>query len=232
MGVAGPAKPDHTKTNSDSIFDDLTRKRAWDLVGGLSNTSKMPCSSWGLSPKHCVTGAKLTAIPGSVCHDCYARKGYYCYPRVREAHERRLAGSDDPQWVEAMRLLIDDQAIRREPYFRWFDSGDVQSVNMLDRIAEVARATPAVQHWLPTKEHDLVTHYLARYELPENLTVRLSAHRIDEPAPDHGLPTSTVHKDKLPIGIACPAYENQPATCGDCRSCWNPTVRNVSYRHH
>jgi len=232
MRVAGPAKHDRTNPNSDSTFDDLTKKRAWKLVGGLSNTSKMPCSSWGLSPKRCLTGAKLTAIPGSVCHDCYARKGYYCYPRVREAHERRLTASKDPQWIEAMSLLINEQA-PLEPYFRWFDSGDLQSTGMLRRIAEVARTTPEVSHWLPTKEHDLVEHYLARYELPENLVVRLSAHHIDEPAPEiHGLPTSTVHKDRSPFGVACPAYERRPVTCGDCRSCWNPTVRNVSYRHH
>ena len=218
-----------------SVSDEqvLTARAAWELVGGLSNTSKMPCESWGLSPQRCITGANLVEIDGSVCHDCYARKGYYSFPRVRGAHERRLAASDDPRWVEAMELLIRNQASVHTPHFRWFDSGDLQSASMLGRIADAARATPEVQHWLPTKEHNLIEHYLARNELPENLTVRLSAHHIDEPAPGiHGLPTSTVHRDKPPIGIACPAYEDHPVTCGDCRHCWDKSIQNVSYRHH
>ncbi len=211
----------------------LTANTAWKIVGGLSNTSKMPCSSWGLSPQRCITGAQLAGIDGSVCHDCYARKGYYSYPRVREAHERRLKNSHDPHWVEAMELLIRDQGPERTPYFRWFDSGDLQSASMLGRIADVARATPEVQHWLPTKEHNLIEHYLARNDLPDNLVVRISAHQIDEAAPEIlGLPTSTVHKDRAPIGVACPAYERHPVTCGDCRYCWDETIQNISYKHH
>ena len=35
------------------------------------------------------------------------------------------------------------------------DSGDLQSLEMLEAIAEVARQTPEVKHWLPTKEYGI-----------------------------------------------------------------------------
>lgn len=60
-------------------------------VGGLSNTSKMPCYSWGLPVQACTTGAKLINNPNSACFHCYANKGMYRFPVVKTANERRLA---------------------------------------------------------------------------------------------------------------------------------------------
>lgn len=207
---------------------------AWQQVGGLSRTSKMPCHSWGLPAQACKTGAELVDIEGSVCHDCYARHRAYTWPRVQHANERRLAHAMDPGWVAAMSTLVDWQAIRnRTPYFRWFDTGDLQSAGMLDRIAQVANETPRVRHWLPTKEAGFVSDYLLQERLPENLTIRLSARYVDEPAPQlEGLVTSTVHREQPPAGFACSAYERQPASCRSCRACWDPRVPNVSYPHH
>ncbi len=45
-------------------------------VGGLSQTSKMPCKSWGISAKACKTGGKLAKVEGTVCHGCYALKAH------------------------------------------------------------------------------------------------------------------------------------------------------------
>jgi hypothetical protein len=133
-----------------------------------------------------------------------------------------------------MTMLVQWQAWdNAQPYFRWFDTGDVQSADMLERITAVAQATPNIQHWLPTKEHKLVRDYLARDELPDNLTLRVSASMIDhEPPTVQGVLTSTVHQQQAAYGYACPAYEAQPASCGPCRACWNPAVENVSYPRH
>ena len=53
---------------------------------------------------------------------------------------------DHPQWVQAMVVLIDKQ-----PWFRWHDSGDIQSLEHLEKIFEVCRLTPETSHWLPTR---------------------------------------------------------------------------------
>ena len=49
----------------------------------LSNVSKMPGKSISLDAFECKTGSKLAKIKGSVCFDCYARKGMYRMPNVR-----------------------------------------------------------------------------------------------------------------------------------------------------
>jgi hypothetical protein len=210
------------------------RATAAHIVGGLSRTRKMPCHSWGLPAESCTTGAKLVEIEGSVCHDCYARKGKYTWRNVRRALNRRQGNADHPEWVAAMTMLVQWQALENgQPYFRWFDSGDLQNASMLERIALVARATPAIEHWLPTKEYGMVCDYLTQEELPGNLTLRVSAHMIDHAPPMvEGVLTSTVHRHQVAHGYACPAYEQQPASCGPCRACWNPEIKNVSYPRH
>jgi len=208
--------------------------RAWEVTGGLSRTTKMPCHSWGLPARSCLTGSRLRTLEGAVCHDCYAHRGSYRFARVRAAYERRLVLSEHPEWVEAMATLIALQAVvNGEPSFRWFDTGDLQSVGMLERIVAVARSTPGVRHWLPTKEHGFVREYLDRDDVPANLTVRLSAHFVDESPPVlGGLPTTTVHRLQPPYGVPCSAYADHPARCGACRDCWDPDVPNISYPYH
>ena len=49
----------------------------------LSNTSKMPGKSISLDAFKCITGSILAAVEGSVCEDCYARKGAYRFPVVK-----------------------------------------------------------------------------------------------------------------------------------------------------
>ena len=61
-------------------------------VGGLSQTSKMPCKSWGISAKECKTGGKLAKVEGTVCHGCYALKGAYVWPVVEKAHAQNERG--------------------------------------------------------------------------------------------------------------------------------------------
>ena len=194
----------------------------------------MPCHSWGIPATDCRTGSKLAEIEGTICNGCYALKGSYAWPRVERAYRRRLDRSDTPRWIEAMAKLVEWQANRnRTDHFRWFDSGDIQSLSMLERIAAVASETPNVSHWLPTREYGIVRSYLAANRKPENLTIRISSVFVDrEPQRIANLPTSTVHRDEPPRGYVCPAYERKPAQCGDCRACWEPYVENVSYPHH
>jgi len=193
----------------------------------------MPCHSWGLPATSCKTGSRLATIEGTVCHGCYARKGNYTWPRVRRAGERRLAQAAHPAWVDAMTTLVRWQAAKNgQALFRWYDTGDLQSAAMLERIVAVATSTPEIRHWLPTKEHALVLDYLAVESLPGNLTIRASALLVDAKPPDLGLPTSTVHLSAPPVGYACSAYNHRPARCDTCRTCWDPAVRNVSYPHH
>ena len=42
----------------------MTKKEILQNIGGISQTSKMPCSSWSLSAFWCNVGAKLNKIKG------------------------------------------------------------------------------------------------------------------------------------------------------------------------
>ena len=46
-------------------------------IGTLSNTSKMPAYSWGISAYKCNVGSLLVKINGTVCHKCYALTGFF-----------------------------------------------------------------------------------------------------------------------------------------------------------
>jgi len=54
---------------------------------------------------------------------------------------------------------------------------------------------------------------------------------IDGQPPKFWKWTSTVHKNKKPIGRECPSYK-QDGECGSCRACWNHKVKQVSYKEH
>lgn len=224
----------------------MTIEQATEVAGTLSRTTKMPGYSYNLDARHCVTGSRLVDVPESACWGCYAMTGFYPSPWVREAQAKRLQSLGDPRWVDAMTRLISYHCGgRRERFFRWHDSGDVQSVDHLAKIVEVARRTSFVRHWLPTREREFVAAYLrrARGKIPGNLVIRISARMVNRPPEDEvtyelaGLPTSTIHHHGDPPvqvsgrrndSVACRALE-RGHKCGPCRACWSPDVRNVSY---
>ena len=205
----------------------MTKKQASEITGGLSHPDKMPGPAWNIPARRCITGSKLRKVSGSTCSHCYALKGRYGFPIVQRALERRLKAHDDPRWEDAMVILIGTHE-----WFRWFDSGDLQSVKMLQRIQNVCDRTPLTNHWLPTREYGIVQQSLEIGPPPSNLTIRLSAHLVDQPpqtelAKRLGLVTSTVTTKQA----TCPA-PSQENRCGSCRSCWNKAVANVSYAKH
>lgn len=235
-GQKGPLRANKRKgTNM------LTLKAAQDIAGSIGFPSKMPGTSYGISAESCVTGSKLAKIPGSVCYGCYALKGNYIYPSVKTAHAKRESGIDSPHWVAAMVAIIqwsqrNGKNRQGEPialgYHRWHDSGDLQSESHLAKICDVARQTPAIRHWLPTRELAMVKAYQANGGIvPKNLVIRVSATMVDGPATKAWSTTSTVHESSKPRGRTCPA-PTQDNACGDCRACWNPRVKNVSYHKH
>ncbi len=199
----------------------MKTSEAWTIVGGLSKPGKMPGWSIGIPAKECKTGAKLQAVPGSVCYDCYAMKGCYVFKVVQDAQYRRLKAIYTAPWVQAMAHLINS---KKPDVFRWHDSGDVQDLEHLNKIYEVCRLTPGKRHWMPTREAWIKDH-LDR--APSNLVIRFSAPMVDQAAPASWPNTSTV----VTAAATCPA-PHQDNQCKDCRNCWNKEIKNISYGQH
>lgn len=210
------------------------------IHGGLTQTSKMPCRSYSTPTALCVTGFRMSKVSGSICSKCYAQRGFYSMyaASVEPAqHARYEAMLYDPHWVDAMVVsLINDT------YFRWFDSGDLPSLEALERIVEVCRRTPACMHWLPTREYSMVKAYIEKHgrdSIPNNLVIRLSAMYPDKPADIpaslqgiRGIATSNVHsRGAAPLGAECGAAK-RGGRCESCRDCWDASIPAVSYGEH
>jgi hypothetical protein len=203
----------------------MLKKEAAQITGGLSAPGKMPEGSYNLPAHACQTGAKLRKIPGTPCFGCYAFKGRYNFPNVKDALTRRLESLTHPQWIEAMVVLI-----KGKKFFRWHDSGDLQGPEHLTNIFEVCKLTPGTQHWLPTQERKLLT-FLDPAIIPTNLIIRLSNAKNDTKPGNAWTHWSTVVTHGAKPGHICPAPE-QGNNCGSCRACWSKDVREVQYRKH
>lgn len=199
------------------------------ISGALSNPGKMPEKALGISAFRRRTGSILAEQEGTVCSDCYARKRRFKHPKVQQKLESRFEGLHHPLWVPAMIHLIRMQVSR---YFRWLDSGDLQSLSMLKNIVTVCEHTRHILHWLPTKEAGILSSI--DVPIPENLVIRLSGTMVDGLPPTLWPLTSTVVSGRdEPVrdgSIRCEATL-RGNRCGDCRACWGSTP-NIEYVKH
>lgn len=205
-----------------------TIKQALALIGGLTETSKMPSASYSIPAQECNKGSKLRLIKGSVCSTCYALKGNYTrYPKIIQSQYKRLETIKGSQWVDAFNYLIQNKkSITTSKVFRWHDAGDVQNLQHFEKIIQIAVDNPSVKFWLPTKESELIKNFSG--SIPQNLVIRLSGSMIDGKAPVYSH-TSTVTTNK--DNATCRSFDNG-GKCGTCRKCWDNTVKSVSYFKH
>jgi len=221
-----------------------------------NNNSKMPGYVFSTSAFFCQTGSKLWNTENSSCSDCYAMKGNYAYSNVVQGLTLNSIGiafyesiQDYSVWVIALAELIrrrciikeikDDEgntiAIEDNTWFRWHDSGDIQSVMHLEAINQIAILNPSVKFWIPTREGKYVKQFLKNNTKASNLTIRISAHMRHKKASDFGtgLPTSTI--DYSDSEHKCVAPKQNGACDGEimnCRNCWDSTIPNVDYKAH
>lgn len=208
----------------------MTMELATEITGNLSEPSKMPCYSYNLPASACLTGGKLHEVENSVCNQCYAFRGNYGFPHVKNALKKRLDSITHPRWVEAITFLIN--AKEKSGYFRFHDSGDLQNKEHLQRICKVADNLPHIKFWLPTREYSVVREFIkSKNRVPKNLTIRLSAFMIDGPLPvalakELNLTASGVSRKQF----TCPA-SSQGNVCGECRLCWESPMPIIYKKH-
>ena len=243
-----------------------TLKEANTIAGTLSKTSKMPCRSYGITAKACQTGevmkqlnkqklnitcqhdVEVALLDGKLiptCALCYCDdNGNYNYPSVKSALNRRLISITDPLWIEALVYMINNEQKKGYDYFRWHDSGDIQSLQHLEQIVVACICTPFVRHWLPTLEAGShIATFVQKYgsiDKISNLVVRASTPFINaRPMPNKnvGVRSSVVIADERTLRKEMVEFMNDnicPAklgdgTCGDCRKCWDKDIDVISY---
>jgi hypothetical protein len=197
----------------------------------LSKASKMPCRSWSLQA--------LDTCPASIgadgelvdaCKGCYATDGNYRFSNVKAPRLHNREDWKQTDWVDAMVAELDN-----DRYFRWFDSGDMYSLKLAEKIYAVMVATPWTRHWLPTRMHKFAkfADILAKMEALPNVVVRLSSDSINGDiiagnTTSTIIPTISHRKPKMTI---CEAYERD-GKCATCRACWDKDVEVVAYVAH
>ena len=211
-------------------------KEAKAFANVSTGNSKMPGTTYAIDAFACITGSKLAKIPGTPCNKCYARRLQKLRPSVDqgwklnlEKYEKALEQGALQAWVQALAFQI--LRYNTDSFHRWFDSGDLQSVDMLDAICQVCRLTPKINHWLPTQERAIVAKYFATHLRPENLVVRISASKVDGPLPS-AKNTSNVFTSSDHIHDQECEASKRGNKCGPCRACWDSNVKNVSYPKH
>jgi len=128
---------------------------------------------------------------------------------------------------------------QKSDYFRWFDSGDLQSVSMLDNIVLIALLMPDMKFWLPTREIRIVIKYLKQgYKIPANLTIRLSDMMIDKDTAYTGNESKLLEQSRiLYSGVTtndkkanCHSFK-QHGKCLECRACWDSKAKIYYLKH-
>ena len=197
----------------------------------LSKASKMPCRSWSLQA--------LTTCPASkdangelvpACQGCYATTGNYNFPNVKAP---RLHNGEDwkrEAWVDDMVSELDN-----DRYFRWFDSGDMYTLKLAEKMLDVMKRTPWVKHWLPTRMYKFpkFANVIAEMEALPNVVVRRSSDSITGETIE-GATTSTIVptvEDASDTMTVCEAY-SRDGKCGPCRACWSKDVSVIAYPQH
>ena len=209
----------------------ITVTELLDKVGGFSAPSKMPCHGYSIPASRCKTGRKMRKVAGSICAICYALKGRYGFPNVQNALERRFKTIKGKRWVSDMVAAIN--RVEQSGFFRWHDSGDLQNLSHFGNICAIARLTPSIKYWLPTREYGMVREFIEKGGIiPDNLTVRFSALMVDGPAPETLAKRCGVQvSGACASAFTCPASK-QGNVCGTCRACWSREVFNVTYKTH
>ena len=192
----------------------------------ISVTSKLDgIRSWSLQARDTCPGA----IGADACKGCYATQGNYRYPNVKAPRIENREDWKRDEWEDEMVKALD-----KDRYFRWFDSGDVYSLALAEKIHSVMVRTPWVKHWIPTRmgKFPKFAPVLSKMQSLPNVMVRFSSDSIfGEFDNRHGstiFPTiAHVTKSVKP----CLAYENE-GKCSGCRSCWDKSVPVIGYIAH
>jgi hypothetical protein len=202
------------------------------MMNKLSKTSKLDnILSWSLQAIETCPGSK--ASNGQLvqaCSGCYATTGCYNFKGTKAVRSDNKLAWQEATWVDTM---VD--ALKKQKYFRWFDSGDMYSLELANKMYAVMVATPHVKHWLPTRMHKFTkfTAILKAMQALPNVMVRPSSDAVD------GTYTPGVHgstilpsADEVPAGVTlCRAYENG-GKCNGCRACYDKSVAVVGYPAH
>lgn len=197
----------------------------------LSKTSKLGTFSWSLQAVETCPGA--VGANGQLvdaCSGCYATTGMYNFPGVKAP---RAANKED--WKREGFVADFIAALKKQTHFRWFDSGDMYSLELAEKMLAIMEGTPTTKHWLPTRMHKFpkFQSIIAKMAALPNVMVRPSSDAVD------GTYTKGVHGSTIipegkptPAGVTLCTAPEQGGKCLTCRACYDKQVPVIGYVAH
>lgn len=198
----------------------------------ISVTSKLDgIKSWSLQALDtCPASKNADGSLVDACKGCYATTGNYNYPNVKAPRAHNREDWQRLDWCDDM-----VQALQDSRYFRWFDSGDMYTIGLAEKILEVMQRTPWCKHWLPTRMHKFPKFrgVLTEMQALNNVMVRFSSDSVTGQFIDglHGSVIVPTIDDVTPKMQACQAYQHG-GKCNGCRACWDKSVPLIAYPAH
>lgn len=195
--------------------------------------------SWSLPAGDSCPGAK----GAEVCEGCYAKKGMYRFPVVKGVREYNREDYKKNDWVD--RMITE---VSKYDYFRWFDSGDMETPELAAKIRSVVAKTKGTTHWLPTRsdkipkiKHEIEGLIPGHTDLSffTNVSLRLSADNVgldkqERTGVNSYVINNTVEdlfKAKQRGIFVCPVGTNpNQKSCDTCTMCY--TDAEVAYVLH
>jgi len=161
---------------------------------------------------------------------CYATQGNYRFENVKAPRRHNKEDWQRITWADDMVAELN-----KDRFFRWFDSGDMYTLALAEKILDVMKRTPWVNHWLPTRMYKFpkFRQVLAEMQALPNVSVRFSSDSITGQYTKglHGsviVPTAADIKRGMTL---CRAYENE-GKCNGCRACYDKKVKVIAYPAH
>ena len=186
--------------------------------------------SWSLQAIDTCPGSIDTVNGGLVpaCQGCYATTGNYRFSNVKKPREFNREDWQRDGWINDM-----VSALENSRYFRWFDSGDMYSLDLAWKIHTIMLRTPWVSHWLPTRMYKFkkFANVLNHMQALPNVVVRFSSDSVTGEI-IAGKTTSTIFSGDVPAGATeCQAYQHE-GKCNGCRACYSKDVQVIAYKAH
>ena len=197
----------------------------------ISKVGKLNSRSWSLEALETCPASKDSngeLVPA--CKGCYAVGGNYRFKNVKDARSHNKKDWKRDEWVADIIEELDS-----DRYFRWFDSGDMYSLKLAEKIYEICKATPWTRHWIPTRMHKFkkFRDIINRLNKLDNVVVRLSSDGINGEIIEDAQYSSTIIPfiDSFTVASVCNA-PLQEGKCKKCRKCWDKSIKVIAYAGH
>lgn len=172
-----------------------------------------------------------------VCDSCYAKKGFYLQEHVDKNKQDNANDWQNIDWENEMVNKLN--RLQKYKYFRWFDSGDLYSLQLGEKIKNVIQRTPDVKHWIPTRMYKdkNFKHILDQINLLPNAIVRFSNDTFNDYKGYDSVVVNNISILQNSMNIfPCPfdfnttnGFNIEKKTCDQCFACWDKNTKLIAY---